>query len=155
MKEGDTAMKEYPISQARPKLSPLLDQVEQGDVAVIERRGFKALVVRLDDEQELLARCYGFTPEVRMDPSGAAHIWLPELKLNAQGASLDEAEEDLVVAALDYVEDWLGFLRKAPNHADRAGYVQRLRLAGDPEQVRDMLFPAWRRPRDDAHADVS
>jgi len=93
MEEGDTAMKEYPISQARPKLSPLLDQVEQGDVAVIERRGFKALVVRLEDEQELLARCYGFTPQVRMDPSGAAHIWLPELALNAQGASLDDAEE--------------------------------------------------------------
>jgi len=74
MEEGDTAIKEYPISQARPKLSPLLDQVEQGDVAVIERRGFKALVVRLDDEPQLLARCCVFTPEVRMDPSGAAHI---------------------------------------------------------------------------------
>jgi hypothetical protein len=138
--EGTGMRVDYSISEARPRLSPLLDEVQQGKVAVIERRGFKALVTALDAEEALLARCYGFKPEVSFSPSGAVVIWLPELALHAQGASLEAAESDLVDAAIDYAEDWQSFLKNAPNHAERAGWVQRLKIAGEPAQVRRVLF---------------
>ena len=132
----------YPVSVARPRLSPLLDEVQEGRAVVIERRGFKALVTSLDAEEKLLARCYGFNPEVHVAGSGSVGIWLPELTLHAQGATLEEAEDDLVDAVTDYVADWHSLLRNAPNHADRHGWVQRIMLAADHERIKSLLFPS-------------
>jgi hypothetical protein len=130
----------YRATQARKQFSPMLDAVEKdGMVAVIERRGFHVVIESRDELDRILSRCFAFNPQVAFSDSGAVSIWLPELGIYGHGPSLEDAEADLVQATLDYVADWQRLLRYAPNHAEKDGYVQRIKLAGN-DGVHGLLF---------------
>jgi hypothetical protein len=140
----------FGLADARKMLSALLAWVSSGsgNVVVIEPRGKRAAVlVDAEEQAQVLARAFPFSPEVFFHDDSVA-VWLPELAVFGQGETLDEAKEDLVDAVLDYADSWYDEnLRAAPMHAARAGWLQRIRLAG-PDRVPQVLF------NDDEAADV-
>jgi hypothetical protein len=132
----------FGLAEARKMLSALLAWVSsgRGNLIVIEPRGKRAAVlVDAEEHAGLLAKAFPFAPEVFFHDDSVA-IWLPELAVFGEGVNLDEAKEDLVDAVLDYAESWYSDnLRAAPLHAERAGWLQRIRLAG-PDRVAGVLF---------------
>lgn len=80
---------------------------------------------------------------------GEVGIYLAELDVHGVGATLEKAEDDLIEAALEFVEDWEAHLYAAPNHRGRVGHVRRLELAGNAASLRRVLFgtPSAEAPR--------
>ena len=83
----------------------------------------------------------------RVRPSGAQvvaendgwSLFIPGLAVAADGATLDEAADEMIDALRDYAEEWADHLRLAPNHAENWGIVQIVALSSD-EQLRDWLL---------------
>lgn len=83
----------------------------------------------------------------RLHPSGAQaaadgdgwSIVLPGAPVAADGATLDEAIDEMVDALRDHAESWTQRLRLAPNHEDNWGLVQIVTLAFD-KQLRTWLL---------------
>jgi hypothetical protein len=140
----------FGLADARKMLSALLAWVSSGsgNVVVIEPRGKPAVaLVDVREQEALLAKAFPFSPEVYFHDDSVA-IWLPELAVFGEGADLQEAKDDLVDAVLDYADSWYeDNLKSAPLHAARAGWLQRIRLAGSDE-IAKVLF------NDDEAADV-
>jgi prevent-host-death family protein len=133
-------METWPMTEARAQLPTLLERVRHGKWQLIGRRGRpEAVVASAAEVEDLLAACYSFSPEVFIEEDEVG-IYLMELDVHGVGATLQEAEDDLIEAALEYVEDWEDHLHAAPNHRSNAGYVRRLELAGDAAGVRRVLF---------------
>lgn len=130
------------FSEARRDMSRVVDQVEAGSVAVIERRGFRVLLTSFDEARQLLAGAYDFHPVVYAGDDGSVYIWLPELEVHGHGSTLADAEEDLITTALEFAEDWYDLLQQAPNQSAKRGWVLRLTLADDHAEVRRLLFGA-------------
>jgi hypothetical protein len=128
------------FSEARRDMSRVVDRVEAGGIAVIERRGFKVLLTSFDEASDLLAGAFDFHPVVYPGDDGSVAIWLPELAEYGTGDTLAEAEEDLIDAVLEYVADWYELFHDAPNHAGNRGWVLRLALADDRHAVRRIVF---------------
>jgi hypothetical protein len=68
---------------------------------------------------------------------------LPGLPLAADGATFDEAIEEMVQALREYAEDWQDRLGTAPDHEENQGLVQLIALSDDAE-LRDWLVGAAR-----------
>ena len=142
-------METWPMTEARRQLPTLLDKVRDGRWQLIGRRGRpEAVVADAAQLAELLGACYPFSPEVFIEEDEVG-IYLTELDVHGVGATLQEAEDDLLEAALEYVEDWEDHLYAAPNHRGNVGYVRRLELARDAAGVRRVLFgePSAKAPR--------
>lgn len=60
--------------------------------------------------------------------------------LYGQGSTLAEAKDDLVEAALDFVDAWEAELRAAPNQRHKSGHARRVQFAHDQAQVAEVLF---------------
>jgi len=129
------------VSEARKDFSALVERAARGDWQVIGRRGQAEVVLAGGRElDELLSRCYPFAPEVSFEDENVG-VYLLELEINGVGASLSEAQADLMDAAIEYVADWVEWLHAAPNHCDKAGWVRRVQLAaGDPAALGRTLF---------------
>jgi prevent-host-death family protein len=128
------------MAEARRQLPALLDKVRDGHWQLIGRRGRpEAVVANAAQLAELLAASYPFAPEVFIE-DGEVGIYLAELDVHGVGADIQEAEDDALAAALEYVEDWVDHLHAAPNHRLRSGHVRRLELAADAEEARRVLF---------------
>jgi antitoxin of RelE/RelB toxin-antitoxin system len=142
-KGGAVAAHHFAFSEARSKLKHVYDDVERGNVAVIERRGSKPAVVwDRDDLAALLAERFPMDPQVSFD-DGSVAMWLPNLPVHAEGASFDEAAEVLIDALGDYAELWEDQLRHAPNHKAKRGWILQVQLCGnDRDQIRRLLFDA-------------
>ena len=142
-------METWPMTEARRQLPTLLDKVRDGRWQLIGRRGRpEAVVAGAAQLAELLGACCPFSPEVFVEEDEVG-IYLKELDVHGVGATLREAEDDLLEAALEYVEDWEDHLYAAPNHRRNVGYVRRIELAGDAAGVRRVLFaePSEQLPR--------
>lgn len=132
----------FKFSDARREFSSVYDRVSRdGAIVVVERRGSPAVaMVPLDQLRADLAALYRFASEVLFEDDGSVSIWLPELAVYGRGDDLDDAIDDLLDEVEDYVEDWHDHLRHAPNHAARIGWVRRIELAEDRDELRRMLF---------------
>jgi len=142
-------METWPMTEARRQLPALLDKVRNGRWQLIGRRGRpEAVVADAAQLAELLGACCPFSPEVFIEADEVG-IYLTGLEVHGVGATLQEAEDDLLEAALEYVEDWEDHLYAAPNHRGNMGYVRRIELAGDAAGVRRVLFgePSEEAPR--------
>jgi len=53
--------------------------------------------------------------------AGGWSIFVPGVPVAADGASFDEALEEMVDALREYAEDWQDHLLNAPNHRDKLG----------------------------------
>ncbi len=128
------------LTQARQGIHELMTKVAAGGLRVISRRKEAVAMVPAEAMEHLLAEAYPFKPEAYFDGESGVALWLPELGVGAEGDDLDDAQDALVSAVLDYVESWEEELRRAPNHAARFGWVYRVELAEQPDAIRRMLF---------------
>ncbi len=135
-------MVRWQMSAARKDFSTLVERASRGEWQLVGRRA-RAEVVLADAAEiaELLAAAFPFAPQVFAQKT-AVEIWLPELEVYGQGSTLAEAQDDLVEAALDFVDAWEAELRAAPNQRQKRGHVRRVQLAGDRARVADALFGA-------------
>jgi len=133
-------MVRWQMSEARKDFSTLVERASRGEWQLVGRRA-RAEVVLADAAEiaELLAAAFSFAPEVFVEKTGV-EIWLPELEVHGQGSTLAEAKDDLVEAALDFVDAWEAELRAAPNQRHKSGHARRVQLAHDQAQVAEVLF---------------
>jgi hypothetical protein len=129
----------YPSArEAREHFKDILDAADEGRPATVTRDARRVAAVDAD-------RLVHFLTSIR--PSGAQAVaendgwslFIPGLPVAADGATLDDAVEEMIDALRDYAEAWVERLRLAPNHADNWGLVQIVALASD-EQLRDWLL---------------
>lgn len=132
-------------SEAREKLPALLDQaVEAGVPSVIARRGKERAVLASLDVLQRITRPYAvrvdYLPD---DETGAWALWIPELRLHAEGDTLSEARRELVAVVRDYLDDYFAHWLEYQHVADRATeylYALRLWLATDAAELAALLF---------------
>lgn len=126
------------VREARDHVKDILDAADAGTPVTVVRDSRRVAVVDAD-------RLVRFLIGVR--PSGAKVIaendgwslFIPGVPVAGDGATLDDAVEEMIDALRDYALDWVDHLRSAPNHADHWGLVQIVSLASD-EQLRDWLL---------------
>jgi predicted RNase H-like HicB family nuclease len=117
-------------TDARAHLKDLLDAAERGRVATVRRDSRTTALV----DQERLRY---FRARVVAEANGWS-IFIPGLPVAADGATLDEALDEMILALREYAEDWQERLLDAPNHANNWGLVQLVSLSTD-DQLREWL----------------
>ncbi|HWI00736.1 MAG TPA: hypothetical protein VNT27_10425 [Propionibacteriaceae bacterium] len=125
------------VSSARAHLKELLNAAESGRPATLTREGRRTAIVDADRLREILAvsRPSG---ALMAHEAGGWSIVLPGLPIAADGATVDEAIDEMVEAMREYADDWTERLLTAPNHARNWDLVQFIDLSDD-EQLRNWL----------------
>ena len=124
------------VSEARTRIKDLFDAAESGRPASVRRDRFYGAFV---DAYRLRHFLSLLLPEAEMVAEGGGwSIFLPGLPLAADGATADEAIDEMVDVLREYAEDWSEDLLNAPNHRDNWGLVQYIALSSDA-QLRDWL----------------
>jgi predicted RNase H-like HicB family nuclease len=124
-------------SDARAHLKDLLDAAERGRVATVRRDARRTAFVDLDRLRYFLVSVCPSRAQAVAEADGWS-IFIPGLPVAADGASFDEAVDEMIVALREYAEDWQDHLLDAPNHASNWGLVQLVSLSDD-DQLRDWL----------------
>lgn len=120
-------------TDARKDLKALLDAAESGRPAGIQRRDARVAVVDAKGFRHALARSSDVPQPVAVAEGGGWSVMLPGAPVAADGASLDEAIDEFVLALQEYAEDWADRLRTVPNHARHWALVQFVGLSSDEE----------------------
>jgi Antitoxin of toxin-antitoxin, RelE / RelB, TA system len=125
------------MGEARAHLKELLNAAESGRPATLNREGRRTAVVDADRLRDILAvsRPSG---AVMAHEAGGWSIVLPGLPIAADGATVDQALDEMVEAMREYADDWTERLLTAPNHARNWDLVQFIELSDD-EQLRSWL----------------
>ena len=134
---GVTATHYDSVSEARAHLKDLLNAAESGRPATLSREGRRSAIVDADRLREILAvsRPSG---ALMAHEAGGWSIVLPGLPIAADGATVDQALDEMVEAMREYADDWTNRLLTAPNHARNWDLVQLIDLSDD-EQLRNWL----------------
>jgi predicted RNase H-like HicB family nuclease len=123
----------YGVAEARAHLKELLDAAQQGVPAEMTRDTQRFAVVdvaRLLQFFTLAPRSVEVVAE-----AGGYSVFIPGTPIAADGATLDEALEEMVDALREYAADWTDRLSTAPNHRANWGLVQLVELSSDRELV--------------------
>jgi predicted RNase H-like HicB family nuclease len=124
------------VAEGRAHLRELLDAAARGVPAGLRRDRTGFVIVDATRLRQLLAtrsRCAEAVAE-----AGGWSIFIPDIPIAADGATLDEAVDDMVVALREYAADWVDRLSTAPNHRDNWWLVQLVELSSD-EELADWL----------------
>lgn len=124
-------------SEARAHLKEVLDAAAAGRTVTVRRDSQQAVVLDADRLRHFLATCVPSTAQV-VPEEGGWSAFVQGLPVAADGASFDEAIDELVLALREYAQDWYDRLQHAPNHCGNWGIVQLVGLSND-EQLRDWL----------------
>ncbi|WP_433802549.1 prevent-host-death protein [Actinomycetospora sp. CA-084318] len=124
-------------SEARAHLKDLLDAAERGRLATVRRNAATAAVVDVERLRHFLATRGPARAQV-VPEAGGWSVFLPGLPIAADGASFDEAIDEMVGALRDYAADSQDRLLHAPNHREQWGLVQMIGLSSD-DQLRSWL----------------
>ncbi|MEV0610428.1 hypothetical protein AB0I61_29120 [Polymorphospora rubra] len=127
---------------ARAHLKDLLDAAERGRVATVRRDAHTTAVVDRERLRYFLTSVCRSKAEVVAEAGGWS-VFIPGLPLAADGATFDEAINEMVDALREYADDWQDHLLDAPNHANNWGLVQLIVLSDD-DQLREWLIGAGR-----------
>ncbi|MFJ1753097.1 prevent-host-death protein [Kitasatospora sp. NPDC088134] len=119
-------------TEARKHFKDLLDAAEQGRVATIRRDAERTAVVDAGRLRRALSLLCTSRAEVVREGDGWS-AFFPGLPIAADGASFEEAIDELVDALREYAEDWQERLLNAPNHAGNWGLVQLITLSDDAQ----------------------
>lgn len=111
-------------------------------MATVRRDAAKTAVVDVERLRSSLASRSTPGAQVVAEADGWS-VFIPGLPIAADGASFDEAIDEMIVALREYAEDWQERLLDAPNHRDNWGLVQLISLSDD-EQLRDWLVGSGR-----------
>jgi hypothetical protein len=129
-------------TDARAHFKDLLDAAERGRVATVRRDSNTAAIVDVGRLRHFLASIIQSRAQVVPEADGWS-VFIPGLPVAADGASFDEAINEMIDALREYAEDWQERLLDAPNHRDNWGLVQLISFSDD-EQLRDWLVGAAR-----------
>jgi Antitoxin of toxin-antitoxin, RelE / RelB, TA system len=124
--------------EAREHFKEILDAADDGRPATVTRDARRVAAVDADRLVHFLTRVRASGAQVVAENDGWS-LFIPGLPVAADGATLDEAAEEMIDALRDYAEEWADHLRLAPNHAENWGIVQIVALSSD-EQLRDWLL---------------
>ncbi|MCY3894325.1 MAG: type II toxin-antitoxin system prevent-host-death family antitoxin [Acidimicrobiaceae bacterium] len=120
-------------TDTRNRLKEVLDTADRGVPVGVERHGRRAVVMDLALLYELLADSPRLRRPEAVAEGGGWSVFLPGTPVAADGADLDEAAEEFVVALREYAEDWVERLRFAPNHAQHWPLVHFVSLSSDAD----------------------
>lgn len=129
-------------SDARAHLKDLLDAAEKGYVATVRRGSATSAFIDVRRLRRALASVLPSRAQV-VSEAGGWSVFLPGLAVAADGASFDEAVDEMVDALREYAEDWQERLADSPNHRDNWGLVQLISFSDD-DQLHDWLVGAAR-----------
>ncbi|GIF98029.1 type II toxin-antitoxin system HicB family antitoxin [Catellatospora citrea] len=129
-------------TDARTHLKDLLDAADRGRVATVRRDSRTTAFVDRERLRHFLAVVSPSRAQVVAE-NGGWSVFVPGLPVAADGATFDEALDEMVLALREYAEDWQDHLLDAPNHAGNWGLVQLVSLSDDG-QLRDWLVGAGR-----------
>ncbi|GAB4047942.1 type II toxin-antitoxin system HicB family antitoxin [Catellatospora paridis] len=129
-------------TDARTHLKDLLDAADRGRVATVRRDSRTTAFVDRERLRHFLAVVSPSRAQVVAE-NGGWSVFIPGLPVAADGATFDEALDEMVLALREYAEDWQDHLLDAPNHAGNWGLVQLVSLSDDG-QLRDWLVGAGR-----------
>jgi hypothetical protein len=124
-------------TDARSHFKDLLDAAERGRVATVRRDNQTTAFVDRERLRYFLASVRPSGAQV-VSEAGGWSIFIPGLPVAADGATLDEALDEMVAALREYADDWQDRLLDAPNHANNWGLVQLVTLSSDV-QLREWL----------------
>lgn len=124
-------------TEARVHFKDLLDAAERGRVATVRRDARTTALVDRERLRHFLASVRPAGAQLVAEDGGWS-IFIPGLPVAADGASFDEALDEMILALREYAEDWQDRLLDAPNHAGNWGLVQMVSLSDDV-QLRDWL----------------
>ncbi|MDQ2786211.1 MAG: type II toxin-antitoxin system prevent-host-death family antitoxin [Chloroflexota bacterium] len=138
-------MHEIQASDARARLPDLITQaVRAGVPSIISRQGKERAVLASADIWRRMTAPYAVHVQYLPDEeTGAWALWIPELRLHAEGATIAEARTELVSIVHDYLEQYLSNLPQYQYIEDRAAellYILRLWLAQDDRDLAHLLF---------------
>jgi hypothetical protein len=126
--------------EAREHFKDLLDAADEGRPATVTRDERRVAAVDADRLVYFLTRLHPSGVQAVADGDGWS-LFFPGVPVAADGATIEEAVEEMVDALRDYAEAWTERLRLAPNHEDNWGLVQIVTLASD-DQLRNWLLAA-------------
>jgi predicted RNase H-like HicB family nuclease len=129
-------------TDARTHLKDLLDAAERGRVATVRRDARTTAFVDRERLRYFLATVTPSRAQVVAEDGGWS-VFISGLPVAADGASFDEALDEMIIALREYAEDWQERLLDAPNHAGNWGLVQLVSLSDD-DQLREWLVGAGR-----------
>jgi predicted RNase H-like HicB family nuclease len=124
-------------SEARAHLKEVLDAAENGRLVTVQRDSRQAAVVDAERLRHFLASCMPSKAQV-VPEEGGWSAFIQGLPVAADGATFEEAIDELALALREYAQDWHDRLRHAPNHTENWGIVQLISLSDD-DQLRDWL----------------
>jgi predicted RNase H-like HicB family nuclease len=124
-------------TDARTHLKDLLDAAERGRVATVRRDARTTAFVDRERLRYFIAAVTPSRAQVVAEDGGWS-VFIPGLPVAADGASFDEALDEMIMALREYAEDWQDHLLDAPNHAGNWGLVQLVSLSDD-NQLREWL----------------
>lgn len=119
-------------SDARSHFKDLLDAAARGRSALVKRDDTRAAVVNADRLRYFLARAVPARAEAVAEGGGWS-IFLPGLPLSADGASFEDALDEMLDVLREYAADWQDHLLDSPNHQNNWGLVQLIVLSDDKE----------------------
>jgi len=125
------------LTDARNHFKDLLDAAESGRPASVRRDQFQGAVVDGARLRHFLGALLPHSAEM-VHEAGGWSIFLPGLPIAADGATVDDAMDEMVQALREYAADWAEHLLHAPNHQDSWGLVQFIALSSD-EQLKGWL----------------
>lgn len=125
------------MTEGRKHFKDLLDAAEDGRPASVRRDSHRAAVVDAERLRYALTRLHASGAQMVVEAGGWS-IFIPGLPIAGDGADMDEALDEMVLALREYVEDWADHLRHAPNHVGNWGVVQIVSLS-DEQQLKDWL----------------
>jgi predicted RNase H-like HicB family nuclease len=124
------------VSEARDNFKGLLDAAGSGGLATVRRDHQTAAIVDADRLRYFLAR---LAPHAEVaSEAGSWWVFIPGVPVSADGATLDEAIDEMIDALHDYAEDWHDHLSASPNHENNWGLIQVIGLSTDA-QLREWL----------------
>jgi predicted RNase H-like HicB family nuclease len=127
-------------TEARTHLKDLLDAAERGRTATVRREGNTAVVVDGARLRHFLAGTSSVRAQA-VPEDGGWSVFLVGVPVAADGATFDEAIDEMVVALREYADDWQERLADTSNHREHWGLVQLVELSHDA-QLRDWLIGA-------------
>lgn len=120
-------------TDTRNRLKEVLDTADRGVPVGVKRHGRRVVVMDMALLYELLADSPRLRRPEAVAEGGGWSVFLPGTPVAADGADLDEAAEEFVVALREYAEDWVERLRFAPNHAQHWPLVHFVSLSSDAD----------------------
>jgi len=134
----DTLTPHYRTLRAgREHLKDVIDAAVDGRPSSISRDN--ARTAALDDDRlvHFLTQVHPSGTQIIAENNGWS-IFIPGLPISADGATIEEALSEMVLALRDYADAWTARLRLAPNHSENWGLVQIIEYSSD-EQLKNWL----------------